>query len=215
VDPEFKLIKISNIQSDQLYVLLFDVSGSMSGMRINVLSAASKEFISTHAPIGMKLGLVQFHSYAQSLHQIVEVNEYTRRTLHDAVPVRDMGWTSIGAGLNKALDSIDNYGKYTQATIVLISDGEENTYPYISDVMSRILANNKLRIITYAIGNQASDRLEKLAKETNGYGLFFSLENVNDVGAESQRMAASLLDIVSSNCDLETQQVFVSSLKIL
>ncbi len=188
--------------------MLFDVSGSMWGTRINVLSLASKSFISTNAPDGMNLGLVEFDDTPRLLHSIVKVDDGTRLSLYKKVPTQVFGATSIGSGLNLTLDLFDNYtADYNQATIILFSDGDENYRPYIIDILPRILANNKVRIITYALGNQASISLEDLAKQTNGYGLFFSLENVSDETAESQKVAASLINVISSTCDLEIQTV--------
>jgi len=206
-EPNINIMKISEVDSDEVFVFTYDVSGSMGGQRIEVLSKGSQEFIKTSLPDGAKLGLVQFETTSTALHDIVSVNSSTRQTLLAKVPQTPLGATSIGAGLNEALDMIDKYGSYSQATIVLISDGEENALPMISDVLPRILANNKIRIITIALSNSASPRLEELAAKTGGYGLFFSMVNVPDTSAEAQKVAASLLDIVSSTCDLEKQQV--------
>jgi len=200
-------MKISNANDNGIYVFLFDVSGSMSGTKIKVLSSATKEFISTYAQIGMKLGLVRFDTSAIILHEIVEINDQTRQTLVDLVPNYTLGSTSIGDGLNKSLDAIDRYGTYTKATIILMSDGDENESPMIKDVIQRIKSNSKLKINTIALGTDAPDVLENLASETKGDGASYPLVDVDDINAVSQTVAASIHNMITISCYTKIQKV--------
>jgi uncharacterized protein YegL len=200
-------MKISNATDNGIYVFLFDVSGSMSGTKIKVLSSSTKEFISTYAQIGMKLGLVQFESYAKLLHEIVEINDKTKQTLVDLVPTYAYGGTSIGDGLNKSLDAIDRYGTYAKATIILMSDGDENASPMIKDVINRIKSNSKLKINYIALGTDAPDVLENLAIETKGEGASYPLVGGNDIDAVSQAVAASIHKMITTSCYTKIKKV--------
>ena len=185
-----------------------DISGSMTGKRINVLRGAVKQFIEKMVPDGRAIGLVSFSTKAYKVHDVAVVTSNTRQTLSKAVPTYVTGTTSIGSGLTKSLELIKIYsgGKaMAGSTIILITDGEENVAPMIADVIPSLISE-EVRVITFAFGNQASDKLEHLAKVTSGDGHSFTLSS--DEATEAGKVANTLLQSFNKfDCDIENQQV--------
>lgn len=75
--------------------------------------------------------------------------------------------TSIGAGLQEAQLQLTNFGSSAPDSIVLLSDGHENTDPRVDDVMPNIPPETK--IYTLSLGeHSATSLLEQIANDRNG-----------------------------------------------
>lgn len=79
------------------------------------------------------------------------------------------GNTSIGAGLQKSQGELSLYGKTENSdAIVLLSDGQENTSPYVATVLPEII-NSGTVVHTIAFGNDADEALMlDIASQTGG-----------------------------------------------
>ena len=79
------------------------------------------------------------------------------------------GSTSIGAGLQLAQSELNNKGASGHPwAIILLSDGFENTPPYVSEVLPSILST-KTKIYTIALGPNSDEALlQDIARQTSG-----------------------------------------------
>ncbi|GFO43573.1 calcium-activated chloride channel regulator 4, 30 kda form [Plakobranchus ocellatus] len=158
-------------------VLVLDTSGSMTashGVSLNVLKQAASNYILSCIETGSKLGIVQFNTNASALSQLVEVNnEKDRFSLIDALPKRAMGKTSIGSGLQKAVEVLTKTGDAPGGSIVLITDGKENEGPYLKDLRPALM---KQGIVVHALayGQRAEQSIAELSQETGGKTFFYS-----------------------------------------
>ena len=59
------------------------------------------------------------------------------------------------------------------SSIFLITDGEENTAPFIKDVKQDIIAAG-IKVHTLAYGNAADPKIERIARATQGRSYFYS-----------------------------------------
>ena len=165
------------------YVMVLDISGSMkTDGRIVQLRQAARTFIST-ARDKIKIGLVQFNSRASVVATLTMLgNNADRQSLISLLPGEDApgGDTSIGAGLLKGIEVLGGLtlgdGKVSKdigGIIVLVTDGQETTSPYIADVQPSLIAA-KVTVHSIGIGSGASMLLENLASDTEGSSFFAS-----------------------------------------
>ena len=57
--------------------------------------------------------------------------------------------------------------------ILLVSDGEENVQPFVSQVMSKLIAS-EARVVSMAFGQKAAELIESLAEQTDGKSYFIN-----------------------------------------
>ncbi|KAK3104414.1 hypothetical protein FSP39_001599 [Pinctada imbricata] len=170
-DPTFRVFKQ---QSALVVVFVLDVSGSMKGKLLQNLRKAADSYISDTANDKTWVGIVEFSSVAYICHNITRVTSTTvRKSLVNALPTSASGQTSIGAGLEKAYQMIKKHGRnITGATILLATDGKENTRPYIKDMKPYIISED-IRVNALAITDKADPKIEKLARDTDGSSSFY------------------------------------------
>ena len=193
-DIEAKAVEFAAIlNSDN--VLVIDRSGTMlqpnwNGPRwekpeptdkiYGAISAASLYVNSLRT--GDKMGTVWFSNDATPNKALMDFNDANRLDLLNSLKTLDQdasdawGATSMGDGLWKAQDELDNRGdKGHDWSIVLLSDGLENEKEWMKDV---VCGNCKINmtspakravIHTVALGSNADrEKLEKLAIDTQG-----------------------------------------------
>lgn len=176
-EPVIRYLRIDERQSSR-FVLVLDVSGSMrDNRRIQLLNIAANRFVKDLIPEGMELGIIEFSTNASVLHSMVRVNESTRQSLAEAIPTIAEGWTAIGKGLELALNILRTDGRETKgATIILVSDGQENQKePTIEEIMPHLLEAG-LRIDSIAMGVEADKRLENISAISGGR-CFYMMDN--------------------------------------
>jgi hypothetical protein len=170
-----------------------DRSGSMSGTPLALAKAAGILFTSLthkqydltdpwdHATIhvaGDYLSVTSFGS-ASSLEysDSGKVAEMTDSNKADAIAaiqaINPSGYTSIGSGLEESRNTFTDFD--IPKTIVVLSDGQENTAPYISSVKQSLI-DKDIRVFTVGLGAGADkNRLRQLANDTQGE--FFYADN--------------------------------------
>jgi hypothetical protein len=142
---------------------VFDHSGSMSEdagdgtTKVQKLREAANVFVNVMLQ-GDGIGLVRFDDTAQILMAVTDVGpamtgagRTTAQGIINSAQLDPAGDTSIGDGVVKgkqALDSAQLLGTphYDVTAMVVLTDGEENTSPFLSDVSSSITAH------TFAVG---------------------------------------------------------------
>nr|XP_006822873.1 PREDICTED: calcium-activated chloride channel regulator 4-like [Saccoglossus kowalevskii] len=179
--PEFRIVK----QQSTRNTLVLDVSGSMSGDRIVILRQACNLYISSWVSDGSELGMVKFNSLAEILSTLVTIDAGTRADLLTEIPATVGGSTSIGAGLQKGIQVLqEGDNSTTGGCLVLITDGEENTSPMISDVLPNLISKG-ICVDVIAVTQAAADSLEPLTTATGGRIYLASLSNSSNALAEA------------------------------
>jgi len=169
-------------------VQVLDRSGSMGGYassgsterKIEVLRDAASQFVDImKADIGNRLGLVQFNQDVVPFPagSSAELSELTsgRATLLKGTTIPSIthgGSTSIGDGLEEALNQFIGAAAEPEHdwSILLVTDGKENTEKMISQVQQSLIDN---RITVYPLGLGYSSginegKLTDLAEATGG-----------------------------------------------
>lgn len=150
------------------YVICLDVSMSMGEEnRLERAVQSAKKTISK-LKTGSFLGFVKFSRIATIVHDITQLKgSEDRKSLMASMPTTLEYYTSIGTGLRKSLNMLQAMPSSAPfcSTIVLISDGEENTPEYAKDVLPD-LKKHCVKVSTIALGKDASKELEDLSAGT-------------------------------------------------
>jgi Mg-chelatase subunit ChlD len=151
-------------------VLVIDRSGSMSDYgKIGSAKTAAKQFIDLTKDD--MVGVVSYSSSATVNAHLVKIIDDTQRIpLKNAVDgMYASGNTSVGDGLLKAMGDLDAYAVQGGVkAIVLLTDGLENTAPYVSSVLPSIIAK-KIVVYTVGLGSDADGSLlSNIASQTGG-----------------------------------------------
>ena len=164
-------------------ILAFDVSGSMSAddfkpTRMDAAKAAALDFIERQ-PSSVQIGVIGFSDSGFGVQAPTNDRDAIRATINRLTPQRG---TSLGRGIQAAFNLLDAgkgptqklysnltpaptvtptpmpQGAYTNAAIVLLSDGENNENP---DPMAaaQFAADRGVRIYTVGIGSAAGSTL--------------------------------------------------------
>ncbi|CAG2166360.1 unnamed protein product [Oppiella nova] len=193
-EPVIRLIRIDEDQSSR-FVLVLDVSGSMRDFgRSALLHRAATRFVNHLIPDGMELGIIQFSTNATVLHPMITINETTRQSLAATIPKIPDGWTAIGKGLQLALEMLsEDEGGTRGATIILITDGEENQKePTIEEIIPEVYKAD-IKVDSIAISTEADARLENISSNSGGK-CFYMRDNDN---ATNTAMETAFMGFVS------------------
>ncbi|XP_042884897.1 calcium-activated chloride channel regulator 4A-like [Penaeus japonicus] len=154
-------------QEEAKFALVLDYSYSMRDFdRIKKLQSTARRWILHEVAEGSSVGIIKFGGTAKVEAPLTVIqDESSRKALADLVDTNLRSATSIGAGLNLAVNSMLHGEK--NAVILLITDGEENTSPYIRDIEDQLVASG-IRVVTIAFGADADTQLESIALKTDG-----------------------------------------------
>jgi len=159
-------------------VLVIDRTGSMSGEKIALAKSAASQFVSLMNP-GDEIGVVSYSTalagYAGVEHSLIELPSKEREKEKKKKEIQDKidnipagGWTSIGAGISKGQEQLNLADPGNPHAMILLSDGLENTSPWVADVLPTI--PEKTDIYTIAFGTDADRELmQKIAVRTGGW----------------------------------------------
>ncbi|XP_047476067.1 calcium-activated chloride channel regulator 3A-1-like [Penaeus chinensis] len=154
-------------QEEAKFALVLDYSFSMRDYdRIKKLQSTARRWILHEVAEGSSVGIIKFGGTARVEAPLTVIEgEASRKRLADLVDTNLRSATSIGAGLSLAMNEMLNREK--NAVILLITDGEENTSPYIRDIEDQLAASG-IRVVTIAFGATADQQLESIAQQTDG-----------------------------------------------
>ena len=204
--------------------LLLDASTSMLfGKRLFRVRQAALNYISM-VPTNNYIGIVTFHKKAVIRAVLTKIrNEDTRKWLAKRLPVADdiSRGTSIAAGVNKCLqvisDSSSSTGLDLSSTsggkILLLSDGTETDSPYMNEVLYQSVKSSLISVTSIAFGQDATRKLEEIAKATGGSNYFASPVSFNggiNMGGSNQLEDAfmghleqmKLISLISNSTDI-------------
>lgn len=162
-DPVFKIKKAGKPD----IILVIDVSGSMSGTPLTNCVSAAKNFID-RAEVGSYIGIVQFSDNASLLLGLTEVKDNaSRTTIKNSLPTTTINMTSIGAGMQTAMNALKASTTGHKKVMALLTDGGENTSPYISSVLPSVVAA-KIKVYSVGLGAASDSQLQDVATQTGG-----------------------------------------------
>ncbi|XP_063590520.1 calcium-activated chloride channel regulator 4A-like [Penaeus indicus] len=146
--------------------LVLDYSNGMSNsQRIQKLQRAVKRWILYEAPDGIYLGIIKFWESVDPSAQLTQITSQSRRDLASHIDTLLNYGTSIGAGLEAAINDV--LKDQNNPVILVVSGSPENRYPYINDILSKVVKSGA-RVVTVALGNEAEIKLQTLASATGG-----------------------------------------------
>jgi Mg-chelatase subunit ChlD len=154
-------------------VAVLDRSGSMDATdtrtgvtRLRVAKQSARALVN-FVESGNRVGVTSFASDSRVVSPLTRLGSGSRNGLNDAIGrIRAEGSTSVGAGLLRAVTLLD--GTEGRRSIILLSDGVQNTPPTPEEVLPRL---KSLGVTVYTIGmGSGADRslLRRIAEETGG-----------------------------------------------
>lgn len=164
-------------------VTVIDRSGSMSGDKINEAKAASKQFVDLMIPKD-KIGVVSYSSSASTDFQLQEIltDGSTQTAAKAAInAISAGGMTSIGSGVRVADNQLDQFPDNRSRTMLVMSDGLQNTDPEPIGVINSQVDPN---IVIYTIGfGQDADAglLGQMAALRNGNYYFATSADLQQI----------------------------------
>ncbi len=212
-------------------ILAFDVSGSMAATdiqptRMEAAKAAARDFVS-RLPITVNVGVVAFSDNGFAVQSPTNDPDLILEAINRLTPQRG---TSVGSGIMASLNaiSVDNgqtaglysnlsptptasptpvpKGTYTNAVIVMLTDGENNESPNVMTA-AQAAADRGVRIYTVGVGSPAGTNLH-----INGFTVFTqldeaTLQQISQLTGGTYYNAQSAQDLVTIYQNLDTQLV--------
>ncbi len=157
-------------------VMVYDISGSMGGNNIKNAVSSGEIFTSdlSRDANESKIALVSYNSNATVAQPLVSLSTdkanklISYKTALSNLESQTGGRTSIGAGLEKAIDVSNDLAVEGIRSIFIFSDGKQNTDPSPEDFYAE-LKREGIVVNTVAISPQSGAKvLEDLAMETGG-----------------------------------------------
>ena len=153
--------------------LVIDRSGSMgSSNYLEPAKSAAKTFVGL-MQIGDKIAAVSFDQAAYINFPLTTIiSDATKIAAQNAINSITVGGnTSIGGGIQVGQNQLNNGNTQVTQGMVLLSDGQENTAPWVSDILPTIPVNTD--IYTIALGpNSDQTLLNNIATQTGGFYSF-------------------------------------------
>ena len=106
-------------------------------VRISYFQAV-RSYITTVVQDGEQVAIVWFSSQAFTRVGLTTINDESRVSLLTHIPIRTDGATSIGSGVLEAVEVLTQSDGDCSGTIIIFTDGEENTAPYLSEVLDDV-----------------------------------------------------------------------------
>ncbi|KAJ8027774.1 Calcium-activated chloride channel regulator 4 [Holothuria leucospilota] len=158
--------------------LVLDTSGSMStNERYLKLVGAARTYILTVANSGTFVGIVDFDDNARIITNLTELTSSRARTsVANMVPMKSIGGSSIGCGIETALKVLQEDNKSVDGgSILLITSGKDDAAE-LTESMRQSCIKQKMSIDVINAGDSDADTvLFELASSTGGQ--FFSQTN--------------------------------------
>ena len=183
-DSEAAAVEYNGLAADNMLVI--DKSGSMalppttppySYGKISAAKLAAKLYVDSFLDMD-KIGVIAFNETAWLTMNLQDITDTARTTAKNEIDKTNAsGTTSIGGALLMAQNQLSSFGDTGHSpVIILLSDGQENTGPWVSSVRPNILGNGTT-VHSIAIGADADQTLLRdLAYATPG-GTFHYAED--------------------------------------
>jgi len=169
-DTETEAIQYSSLTQNNVdAMLVIDRSGSMGGTPIENARNSAKFFVDLMYQ-GDMVGVASYNSSSRVDFPLTAITSTAvkddAKNAINAIYVS--GRTSIGAGLEDGRDELTGKGNTNHPwSIVLLSDGQENEPPYVSDVLPSIVPT-KIKVFSIGLGDVDEALMRDIAYQTNG-----------------------------------------------
>lgn len=176
-------------------VMVIDVSGSMSGAKIDSVRRSAVQFIEQMAEDDY-LSIISFSSQPQSLIKYQRVGDHRETMIDTVLGLQAQGDTSLYDAIADGANLIRNTETpETSSALVLLTDGlDTSSFRHTQDSAAQTLAETGATVFTIAFGNDADeDLLERIALQANGN---FFLGDEASIAAIYDEMSAAFGGIV-------------------
>lgn len=170
ITPAASLQPISE-GSDWIFVL--DVSGSMSGEKINTLAKGVERVLGKMSP-NDRFKLITFNNRAKDLTRgfITATPQNVQQWMNKVHQIKAGGGTALFDGLKTAYRSLD---ADRTTGMILVTDGVCNVGPRDQKAFLNLLKQYDIRLFTFVMGNSANQPLmDRLAKDSGGFAMNIS-----------------------------------------
>jgi Mg-chelatase subunit ChlD len=150
-------------------MLILDRSGSMAGQPLRDARNAAVLFVDLMTT-GDAIGVGSYSTSSRVDYPLTAITDSSIKNAASAAigAIDDGGYTSIGAGLVTGRDQLLARGDDNHPwAIVLLSDGQENTAPYVASVLPTITAT-KIKVFSIGLGDVDESLMSRIAAETGG-----------------------------------------------
>lgn len=174
--------------SDWIFVL--DISGSMSGHKINTLADGVAKVIGKMRPED-RFRIVTFNNHAREITggYVAATPESVQEWIGRIQSLQADGGTNLYAGLKMAYQSLD---EDRTTGVVLVTDGVANVGNTAHKHFLDLLKDTDMRLFTFVIGNGANQPLlERMAKASNGFAM--NLSDADDIQGRLIQAKAKVL----------------------
>ena len=164
---------LQRIQEGSDWIFVLDVSGSMSGNKIQSLAKGVEQVLGKMSP-NDRFKLITFNDRARELTRgyVQATDENVRRWIDQVHHLQPGGGTALFAGLKRAYDSLDDD---RTSGVILVTDGVCNVGPTEHKAFLKLLNQYDIRLFTFVMGNSANQPLmERLAKDSGGFAMNIS-----------------------------------------
>jgi flagellar motor protein MotB len=213
----FKLTQtIDAKRNPQSIVFIMDHSGSMGDERANILQAAIDEAINKKHPDD-EITLIKFDDKVSKI--ITSKNKNTlQSTLRPTIGLTGYGYTTaIQDALGTGIESL-KLSTLKEKTIVLLTDGCENSSIISTDLFGLLTEAKKNKIVVNTIGfGQYIDEpyLSTISQETGGYfRQLFSRNEVSEVFNHTMYRINNNIKISFSPCMFGDSLKLISTIKL-
>jgi uncharacterized protein YegL len=203
---EVELTATNGGKSSAVMVVL-DVSGSMSGSYLDQAKHSASIFVG-HLTEADQVGVVQFDDSYSVIYSLTDVTSETKSGAQAAINgASGGGYTSIGGGLQTAASALSGASDDYAKIIVLLTDGEENTEPWVADVKPSII-DQGITIHNVGLGSADAEQLLGLAQDTGGTFMFADDESsLGEIYNQFRRDIGDLTNISSDEGHLVQDEV--------
>jgi Ca-activated chloride channel family protein len=176
-------------------VMVIDVSGSMSGPKIESVRRSAVQFIEQMAEDDY-LSIISFSSQPQALIQYQRVGDQRQAMIDTVLGLQAEGDTSLYDAIADGADLIRNTETPdTSSALVLLTDGlDTSSFRHNQESASQTLAETGATVFTIAFGDDADEPLlQRIALRANGN---FFLGDEASIAAIYDEMSAAFGGIV-------------------
>lgn len=177
-------------------VLLLDVSGSMSGTKIQNLYEATKKMIDTFVDLELKETMINVAIITFGAKVKLHTEMTSAKNITNLQPFVAGGQTPLGQALLMAKDMMDDYeilpkGKTYKPAVIIVSDGRPDTgwQKCLTEFETGDRASNSQRF-AIAIGSDRDE--DMLAKFTRIKENIFYAEDAGDIADKLEKISTHI-----------------------
>ena len=205
--PELKKVeKISNAD----LICVIDISGSMSGTKIELVKKSLKILVQLMDK-NDRICLILFESEGEKYFDLSYLTEETKKILYSKIKtISARGGTNIISGLEKAIDVLmndkDKKKSNRSSSILLLSDGCDNYYSNEAEICEKLKELTKGKYLNFTLNTfgYGDDHDPKIMKGLASLrdGTFFYVEKYEKVADYFGIVLGSCTSVVAKNAFL-------------